>query len=54
VLARREELHRQALQVLFNLAEAHEQQDELDAALTYARRQVALEPWPTARMTAGW
>ena len=45
MLARREGLHRQALQALFTLAEAHEQQGDLEAALPYARRQVELEPW---------
>jgi WD40 repeat protein/DNA-binding SARP family transcriptional activator len=45
VLARREGFHRQALQALFSLVEAHEQQGELEAALPYARRQVELEPW---------
>jgi WD40 repeat protein/DNA-binding SARP family transcriptional activator len=45
VLARREDLHRQALQALFVLADAHEQQGNLEAALPYARRQMELEPW---------
>jgi WD40 repeat protein/DNA-binding SARP family transcriptional activator len=45
VLARREGLHRQALQALYALAEVHEQQGECEAGLPYARRQVAVEPW---------
>ncbi len=45
VLARRERLHRQALQALFALAQAHEQQGDLEKAIPYARRQVELEPW---------
>ena len=45
VLARREGLHRQALQSLFTLTDMYEQNSELEAALPYARRQVELEPW---------
>jgi len=40
-----ERLHIQALDVLDHLAAYHEQRDEYDAVLRYARRQVELEPW---------
>ena len=45
VLARRQHFHQQALQVLSGLAKRLEQESELDAALTYARRYLILEPW---------
>jgi tetratricopeptide (TPR) repeat protein len=45
LVTRREALHRQALDALDRLAEAHLARGEHHRALDYARRQIALEPW---------
>jgi len=45
LLLERESLHRQAIDALYHLAACHEQREEWDAVLHYARRQVELEPW---------
>ncbi len=45
LLLERESLHRQAIAALYHLAACHEQREEWDAVLRYARQQVALEPW---------
>ena len=42
---KREQLHRQYLQVLHDLAAAHEQDGQVALALPYAWRQVESEPW---------
>jgi hypothetical protein len=42
---RRERLHREALTVLYRVAEHYQQLGEYPRACTYARRQVELEPW---------
>ena len=44
-LLQQERLHRQALSALHRLAAAYERRGEYERALTYARRQVELEPW---------
>ena len=41
----REELQRQALTALSQIAEGYEQQGKLEEASQYARRQLELEPW---------
>ncbi len=41
----REELQRQVLGVLYQLAEGYEHQGELEKASGFARRQLELEPW---------
>jgi len=41
----RESLHRQALELCFTLAAAHEEQGDYEQAQHYARRQIELEPW---------
>lgn len=41
----REELQRQALSALYQLAEEFERMGELETASKYARRQLELEPW---------
>jgi len=45
LLLERESLHRQAIDALYHLAACHEQREEWDAVLRYARRQIELEPW---------
>ncbi|HDQ70772.1 MAG TPA: tetratricopeptide repeat protein [Chloroflexi bacterium] len=45
LLMEREYLHRQAMDVFYQLAAYHEQRGAFDLAQHYARRQVALEPW---------
>jgi len=45
IVVQREALHQQALRALERLADSKEAQHAYDQALTYARRQVALEPW---------
>ncbi len=45
ILAKREYFKRQALKALHALAEAHQQRGEYEPALSYARRQLELEPW---------
>ena len=44
-LLQQEELHRQALETLERLAIYHEQRGEFEPMQSYARRQIALEPW---------
>jgi WD40 repeat protein/DNA-binding SARP family transcriptional activator len=44
-LFRREQLHRQALEVLHTLTDHYEGQGAYDRAQGYAARQLALEPW---------
>jgi len=44
-LLAREQLHRQALEALCYLAQQYEACGELEYAVGFARRQVALEPW---------
>lgn len=41
----RERLHREALEVLYHLADYHEAREEYGQAQHYARRQIELEPW---------
>jgi predicted ATPase/DNA-binding SARP family transcriptional activator/Tfp pilus assembly protein PilF len=41
----REHFHRQALEVLYRLADCHNQRGEYRQAQVYARRQLELEPW---------
>jgi predicted ATPase/DNA-binding SARP family transcriptional activator/class 3 adenylate cyclase len=45
LVVRREGLHQQALTVLHRLATAHLALGNYDAALSYARQQITLEPW---------
>ena len=45
VLLKREQLHRQLVDVLRQLSATYQGQDEYERALFYARRQVELEPW---------
>ena len=45
LLLERESLHRQAIDALYHLAACHEQREEWDAVLHYARKQIELEPW---------
>jgi WD40 repeat protein/DNA-binding SARP family transcriptional activator len=44
-LLKREQLHRQMMSALYNLANLFEQRGAYELAQTYARRQVELEPW---------
>jgi WD40 repeat protein/DNA-binding SARP family transcriptional activator len=48
VRLKREQLHRQYLEVLHDLAGAFEQEGDIAQALTYAWRGVELEPWQEA------
>jgi predicted ATPase/DNA-binding SARP family transcriptional activator len=45
LVVRREEVHRQVLEVLRALAAYHEGRGEYEAALSYARRRLGLEGW---------
>lgn len=45
LLVRRESLHHHMLLCLRTLVEAHEQRDDFPQALTYANRQIALDPY---------
>jgi predicted ATPase/DNA-binding SARP family transcriptional activator/class 3 adenylate cyclase len=45
LVMRREALHQRALTVLHHLATAHLTLGNYDAALSYARQQITLEPW---------
>jgi predicted ATPase/DNA-binding SARP family transcriptional activator len=45
LLIEREYLHRQAIDVFYQLAAYHERRGEFETAQHYARRQVELEPW---------
>jgi DNA-binding SARP family transcriptional activator len=45
LVAKREKLHRQAIEALYQLAAYYESLGEYGKAQYYARRQVALEPW---------
>lgn len=45
LLMEREYLHRQAMDIFYQLAAYHERRGEFETAQHYARRQVELEPW---------
>jgi DNA-binding SARP family transcriptional activator len=48
LVVQREQLHRQALNALYHLADYHERHGDAAQALHYAQRQVELEPWREA------
>jgi DNA-binding SARP family transcriptional activator len=45
IVIERERLHQQVLAALSTLADHHEEHEQYDQAIAYARRQVELEPW---------
>ncbi len=45
---KREQVHRQMRQALHELADTYAQQGQYEPALSFARRQVAMEPWDEA------